>query len=77
MSERNTPWMMTTIGEVIEAMRLLIANEGCELETPIVRYQLHDDCLTSVAHECCHVFHDDDESWVELTLHDPHDGEEQ
>ena len=76
-NERNPPWMMTTIGEVIEAMRLLIANEDCELETPIVWYHLADECLTGVSHECCHVFHEDeDESWVELTLHDPHEGDE-
>ena len=70
-NERNPPWTMTTIGEVMDTMRLLIENEDCELDTPIVWYQLHDNCLTSVAHECCHVFHED-ESWVELTLHDPH-----
>jgi len=73
MSEdkRYPPYTMLTIREVIDTMRLLIEKEDCELDTPIVWYHLADGCLTSVAHECCHVFHED-ESWVELTLHDPH-----
>jgi hypothetical protein len=71
-NKRNPPWTMTTIGEVIDATRLLIENEDCELDTPIVWYHLQNDCLTGVSHECCHVFHED-ESWVELTLHNPHE----
>ena len=67
-NKRNPPWTMTTIAEVMDAMELLITNEGCELDTPIVWYHLENDCLTGASHECCHVFHED-VSWVELTLH--------
>ena len=81
--KRHPPYTMLTIREVIDTMRLLIEKEDCELDTPIVWYHLADGCLTTITHECCHVFHndeDDDEdfpSWVELTLHDPHRGEEE
>ena len=82
--ERNPPWTMTTIAEVMDAMELLITNEGCELDTPIVWYHLENGTLTSVSHECCHVFHEvidtqlgHDESWVELTLHNPNEEEEE
>ena len=71
-NKRVPPWTMKTIREVLDTMRFLIENEGCELDTPIVWYHLEDGNLTGVSHECSHVFHEDDESWVELTLHDPH-----
>jgi len=70
--ERYKPWTMTTIREVMDTMRLLIEREDCELDTPIVWYNLENGSLTGVSHECCHVFHEDGESWVELTLHNPH-----
>ena len=70
--KRIPPWTMRTIREVLDTMRFLIENEDCELDTPIVWYHLEDGNLTGVSHECCHVFHEDAESWVELTLHDPH-----
>lgn len=71
MPERYPPWTMRTIREVIDTMRMLIESEDCELDTPIVWYSLRDGELTRNEHECCHVFHDDDGSWVELTIKDP------
>ena len=70
---RQAPWTMTTIKEVMDTMRLLLEQEDCELDTPIVWYHLQNETLTGVEHECCHVFHEDGSSWVELTLHDPYE----
>ena len=68
---RNPPWTMRTIREVMDTMKMLMEYEGCNLDTEIVWYQLQDGSLTSVEHECCHVFNDE-ESRVELTLKDPY-----
>ena len=75
MPERHAPWTMLTIGEVMDMMNTLIQSyEDVTRDTNIVWYHLEDGCLNGVAHECCHVFNDDDDpaqNWVELTLKDP------
>ena len=70
--ERHKPWKMTTIREVLHTMRLLIEQEECDFDTPIVWYHLENGNLTSVEHSGCHVFNDGEEEHVELTLKDPY-----
>ena len=67
-NERNPPWTMTTIGEVIESMNKLKEEESCSDETPIVWNHLGNYNLASQVIESHLVYRETNYTCVEITL---------
>ena len=70
--ERNPPWTLNTIGEVIESMKQL-KEKGLNDDTPIVWYHLENYNLEGQEIENIMIlddFENDEgrENWVEITL---------